>query len=195
MKTKKKSIRKTSTAKRRSSKPPVRKRSAKSGKPAQAAVGAEFIRTARRHLMGEYLPKFHACLDQLSDDDVWWRAHESDNSIGNLMLHLSGNMRQWIVAGLGGREFARDRDKEFSERRKIPKEELLDLFEKTVQDVDAVLGSFDPMRMTEVRHFQKWDYTCLYAIFHVVEHVSQHMGQIIYITKLKKAIDLKLVDV
>jgi uncharacterized damage-inducible protein DinB len=181
---KKKVVKRRSTSRKRAS-----------SKPKEGSIGAEFIRTARLHLMGEYLPKFHACLDQLSDEDVWWRAHETDNSVGNLMLHLCGNMRQWIIAGLGGQEFSRDRDKEFSERRKIPKDKLLGLFEKTVQDVDAVLDSFDPSKLTEVRHFQKWDYTCLYAISHVVEHVSQHMGQIIYITKLKKEVDLKLVRV
>jgi uncharacterized damage-inducible protein DinB len=167
----------------------------KSDKLPQASLGAEFIHTARLHLMGEYLPKFHACLDQLSDDDVWWRTHETDNSVGNLMLHLCGNMRQWILSGIGGQEFTRDRDKEFSERRRIPREELLGMFEKTVQEVDAVLDSFDPLKLIEVRHFQKWDYTCLYAISHVVEHVAMHLGQIIYITKLNKGVDLKLVKV
>ena len=63
----------------------------------------------------------------------------------------------------------------------------------TVHDVDHVLRDFDVAKLTEIRHFQKWDHSCLYAISHVVEHVAQHMGQIIYITKLRKGIDLKLV--
>jgi uncharacterized damage-inducible protein DinB len=174
-------------------KPAVKSRPAKSGVRRQNPIGSEFIRTARLQLMGEFLPKFHSCLDQLSDDEVWWRSHETDNSVGNLLLHLTGNMRQWIIAGIGGRDFTRDRDKEFSERRRIPRAELLEVFEKTVQEADAVLGSFDTQKLTEVRHFQKWDYTCLYAISHVVEHVSHHLGQIIFITKLKKGVDLGLV--
>ncbi len=166
---------------------------AKEVNPGPIDTGAEFIRTARTHLLREYLPKFQACLNELTDEEVWWRAHETDNSVGNLLLHLVGNMRQWIVVGIGGGEYSRDRDKEFSERRKISKTELATLFEGTVHDVDHVLRDFDTSKLTEIRHFQKWDYSCLYAISHVVEHVAQHMGQIIYITKLRKGIDLKLV--
>lgn len=154
-------------------------------------IGKEFITTARTALVKEYLPKFERCLMELSDDDIWWRAHETDNSVGNLILHLCGNMRQWIISGIGGKEFNRNRQQEFDERKHIPRQELLELFKKTVAEADEVLAAFDTSLLTEVRHFQKWDHTCLYAIGHVIEHLSMHLGQIIYITKLRKAMDLK----
>ena len=154
-------------------------------------VGAEFIACCRKHLMEEYLPKIKSSVEQLSDDDIWWRAHETDNSIGNLLLHLSGNIRQWIISGIGGAEFIRERQKEFDERTRIPRAELLQRFESTLSEADRVLERFDPGKLLEVRRFQKWDHTCLYAISHVVEHVAQHMGQIIYITKLRTGADLK----
>ena len=154
-------------------------------------IGAEFLASSRHHLMQEYVPKIKRCLDELSDDDIWWRAHETDNSIGNLILHLSGNIRQWIISGIGGAPDDRERQKEFDERMHIPRSELLQLFTSTLAEADAVLERFDTSKLLEVRHFQRWEYTCLYAISHVVEHVAQHMGQIIYITKLRKGVDLK----
>lgn len=161
--------------------------------PTSQDIGEEFVSMCRRVLAEEYLPKFISCVDQLSDDDIWWRAHETDNSIGNLLLHLSGNLRQWIIFGIGGVPYKRDRDAEFSERSHIEKKELLKKFTRTLEEVDSVLEKFDTSKLLEVRHFQKWDHTCMYAISHVVEHVGQHMGQIIYITKLRKGMDLKLV--
>jgi uncharacterized damage-inducible protein DinB len=157
----------------------------------QRAIGSEYISYSRRRLLKEYFPKIKSCLEQLTDDDVWWRAHETDNSIGNLILHLSGNIRQWIITGIGGGKDVRNRQEEFDERTKIPRSQLLQLFEETLREADTTLEQFDPEKLLEVRHFQKWDHTCLDAIFHVVEHVAQHMGQIIYITKLRKGVDLK----
>lgn len=154
-------------------------------------VGAEYIGYCRRRLLKEFLPRIQACFEALGDDDVWWRAHETDNSIGNLILHLSGNIRQWIITGIGEVPFARDRAREFSERARIPRSELLRRFETTLNEADRVLMNFDVSRLLEVRHFQKWDVTCLEAISHVVEHVAQHLGQIIYITKLRTGKDLK----
>ena len=158
-------------------------------------AGAEYIGYCRRRLMKEYFPRIQACLETLGEDDVWWRAHETDNSIGNLLLHLSGNIRQWIVGGLGEVPNERDRPREFSERGPIPKAELLKRFEATLNDADRVLTRFDSSLLLEVRHFQKWDVTCLEAISHVVEHVAQHLGQIIYITKLRTGKDLKFFNV
>ena len=157
-----------------------------------AAVGEEFIRVSRHRLQEQYLPKIRKCVADLSEEDIWWRAHETDNSVGNLLLHLSGNIRQWIISGIGGATDVRKRQEEFDERTHRPKDELLRIFEGALSEADNILEKFDPARLTEVRRFQnKWDYTCLDAISHVTEHVAQHMGQIIYITKLRKGVDLK----
>src|SRR4051812_12428501 len=108
----------------------------------EKSVSSAYIAYARRRLLEEYYPRIEKCFDLLSDDDIWWRAHETDNSIGNLILHLSGNIRQWIVGGLGGAPGGRDRDKEFSERDKIPKGELLALFRGVLEEADATLAAF-----------------------------------------------------
>ena len=155
------------------------------------SIGREFVATCRHRLMEEYFPKIERCILEVPEDDIWWRAHETDNSIGNLILHLTGNIRQWIISGIGGASDARNRPQEFAEREHIPKLELLRKFRETLTEADRVLEQFDVNRLVEVRRFQEWEHTCLYAISHVVEHVAQHMGQIIYITKLRKGVDLK----
>jgi uncharacterized damage-inducible protein DinB len=157
-------------------------------------VGSVYIAYCRRRLLHEYLPKIERCVTELSDDDLWWRAHETDNSIGNLILHLAGNVRQWIVSGIGGADDHRVRQQEFDERTKIPRSELLTLLRATLTHADSVLSGFDVSKLLEVRHIQRYDITCLDAISHVVEHFAQHTGQIIYITKLRNGIDLKFFD-
>ena len=88
-------------------------------------TGRAFLAEARRHLGEDYLPKIERCLERLTDEQVWWRASERSNSVGNLLLHLEGNLRQWVVCGAGGRVDARERDREFAERRPLARGELL----------------------------------------------------------------------
>ena len=87
-------------------------------------TGRLFLAEARRHLREDYLPKIERCLARLTDEQVWWRAGEHSNSVGNLLLHLEGNLRQWVVCGAGGCEDLRERDREFAERRAVPREQL-----------------------------------------------------------------------
>jgi len=154
-------------------------------------LGKAFVEDARKWLCSEYPVKLRQCIEKLSEEDIWWREHETDNSIGNLILHLSGNVRQWIVSGIGGAQNRRDREKEFSERKMIPKARLLSDLEQVLKEADSTLRAFDPEKLLEVRHFQVDETTCLDAIFHVVEHFSGHLGQIIYITKLRTGTGLK----
>lgn len=150
-----------------------------------------FIECCRTKLTKEYLPKIEECLAHLSDDDIWWRAHETNNSIGNLMLHLAGNIRQWIFHHLGGNEFERQRDKEFSERAQIPKRQLVEHLRSAVIDVDGVLKDFPVEKLLHQYTIQKYTVTGLEAILHITEHFSYHTGQIVYITKLRTGKDLK----
>jgi uncharacterized damage-inducible protein DinB len=149
-----------------------------------------FITRSRALLTAEYLPKIERCLEKLTDEQVWWRANPESNSIGNLMLHLSGNARQWVVCGLGGAPDVRDRPQEFSERRVMSRAELLSNLRRTVREVEKALAQFDPAGILERRTIQGGEVTALEAILHVVEHFSMHTGQIILLTKLLTATDL-----
>jgi uncharacterized damage-inducible protein DinB len=137
------------------------------------------------------MPKIRECLDELSEEDVWWRAHETNNSVGNLLLHLSGNVRQWIVSGIGGKPDNRQRPLEFSERNAIPKRVVWLKLQDSVAEACQVLECFPVEQLLEQRKIQGFDNTALQAVFHVVEHFALHTGQIIYITKLRQDRDLK----
>lgn len=157
-------------------------------------LGKAFIARSRYHLSEDFLPKIERCLDLLSDEQIWWRANGKSNSIGNLVLHLSGNARQWIVCGLGTSSDARDRDAEFAQREVISREELLLRLRQTIAEVDKTLAQFDSDSLLEVRKIQGNEVSALEAILHVVEHFSMHAGQIVYITKQLTAHDLHFYD-
>lgn len=157
-------------------------------------VSEAFIQNARELLRGEYLPKIERCVEKLTDEQVWWRPNPESNSIGNLLLHLSGNARQWIVSGLGGATDKRQRQSEFDERKVIPRDELLRILRTTIADVDNVLAGFDPARLLDKYPIQGTEATALAAIFHVTEHFSMHTGQIILLTKMLADIDLVFYD-
>ena len=155
-------------------------------------IAREFLDKSRHLLLEEYLPKIERCLDELSDEDVWWRPNEASNSIGNLMLHLRGNLRQWIIGGVGQRPFERQRQQEFDERSLIPRLELLARLKATLHEVDDVLAGLDPESLLTIRQIQNFEGTLLEAIYHVVEHFAMHSGQIITVTKMRTGRDLAL---
>jgi uncharacterized damage-inducible protein DinB len=166
-------------------------------------IARAFIAEARRLLSGDYLPKIERCLEQLDDADVWWRPNAQSNSVGNLLLHLAGNARQWIVAGVGGAEDKRERQTEFeagtqqqtSDDALPTAQELLANLRATLAEVDAVLARLDPASLLERRTIQGLrGVVILPAIFHVVEHFSMHTGQIVQLTKMRAARDLAFYD-
>ncbi len=155
-------------------------------------IAEHFINESREFLSAKYLPKIERCLEQLTDEDIWWRAGKESNSIGNLLLHLEGNVREWIVGGVGKLSFERVRQQEFDERRMISRAELIERLRKIVAEADAVLANTDAAILTERRQIQGRDVTVLRAIYHVVEHFSMHAGQIFMLTKMRTERDLKL---
>jgi len=158
------------------------------------SVPRAFIDRAIEFLTGDYLPKIERCLEQLTDQQIWWRPNAESNSIGNLVLHLCGNARQWIVCGLGAAPDNRMRDAEFARRDVIPRAELLQLLRTTLADVETVLRDLDATILLEKRTIQGSSVEVLEAIFHVTEHFSMHTGQIIMLTKMLTATDLHFYD-
>ena len=159
-----------------------------------SVVSAQFISQARNFLKTEYLPKIERCLERLSDEQIWWRANQESNSIGNLVLHLCGNARQWIVCGLGLETDKRERQKEFDQRDAIAKEKLLALLSSTISEVDQTLAQFDNSKLLDNFQIQGTEVDALGAIFHVTEHFSMHTGQIIMLTKMLTGTDLVFYD-
>jgi len=158
------------------------------------ATSQAFIAHASNFMLGDYLPKIERCLEKLTDEQIWWRANEESNSIGNLILHLCGNARQWIICGVGGAPDNRDRDSEFAQRDTIARDELLTLLRSTLDEVHSTLLHLDPSLLLERRKIQGNDVELLEAIFHVTEHFSMHAGQIIMLTKMMTSSDLRFYE-
>ena len=149
-----------------------------------------FLTLSRHYLQADYLPKIERCLDLLGTEDLWWRPNEHSNSAGNLILHLAGNVRQWIMHGVGGATDVRRRQIEFNERSPIPGTELKNYLRTTLAEADRVLTHLDPARLDDPITLQGNEVTVRGAIYHVVEHFAMHTGQIIYITKQRTDTDL-----
>ena len=136
------------------------------------------------------LSRIEACLGKLTEEQVWARGSENENAIGNLVLHLAGNVRQWIVAGVGGAPDTRQRDGEFSARGGNSIPELKERLRGIVTEAAAVIVATTPERLAERVTIQKYDVSVLEAIYHVVEHFSLHMGQIVFAAKMMTGSDM-----
>jgi hypothetical protein len=148
------------------------------------SIGQAYLAEARSTLQSS-LGEITHCLDQLHDEDLGWSNHPSHNSIQNIILHLCGNVRQWIVSAVGGAPDCRDRPKEFSDRRAIPKAELIKILKQTVAEADAALAACLPERLLETKRVQGFQTTLLAAVFDSVSHFVGHTHQIVYITRLR----------
>jgi uncharacterized damage-inducible protein DinB len=146
-------------------------------------VGALFIERSRFHLCVEYPAKIRHVLAALPEDTVWLRPAEGANSVGNLVLHLAGNLRQWIVSGIGGEPDRRNRNAEFSAREGLDRHGLQALLDEALAEVLRVLEDLTPDMLLESRAIQGRDTQVLSALYHAVEHASGHVGQLIYIVK------------
>jgi uncharacterized damage-inducible protein DinB len=149
-----------------------------------------FLKFSTQKLVMEYWPRLRECVESLTDEQVWWRPNEVSNSIGNLMLHLNGNVRQWLVTSFNDTEDSRTRSAEFSERAGIARSTLIARLDATVQDAAAVLSRLTEGDLLAKFRIQGYDGTGLDAVYHVVEHFGMHYGQIVYITKLLRGADL-----
>lgn len=152
-------------------------------------VAREFLRVAR-HEIEQGRRRVETCLAKLSEEQIWSRAHEIENSVGNLVLHLAGNARQWIVSGVGGAPDSRDRAAEFSRRDPLPAGELQAALDDAVCAADRVLADLDPAALLETRKIQVYELTALQAVYHVTQHFAGHVGQIVWATKRMTGEDL-----
>lgn len=134
--------------------------------------------------------RIQECLRRLSEEQIWARGSEGENAVGNLVLHLAGNVRQWIGSGVGRLPDVRDRDAEFAARGLISREELGNRLDQTVKEANRIIEGLTASRLQERVTIQDYEVSVLEAVYHVVEHFSQHTGQIIFATKLMTRQDL-----
>jgi uncharacterized damage-inducible protein DinB len=144
----------------------------------------DFLAFSRDRFLLE-LSKIRKCLAQVDEEDIWWHPGEGSNSLGNLIQHLCGNIGQWM-GGVGGAPRPRDRDSEFIDQPQLSKSELLARLDETIAMAVSVIDSLDPASLNDPLLIQWFQVTCLTAIYTTVRHLGEHMGQISFITKLRR---------
>ena len=143
----------------------------------------EIFLTEAAEKLAENLSRIEICVAKLSQELIWARDSENENGVGNLLLHLEGNVRQWILSGVAGAPERRDRPGEFAARSGPAGPVLMANLRSAVTDATRVIRSVPHGRLREAVRIQGYDTTILAAIFHVVEHFSGHTYQIILLTK------------
>ena len=142
---------------------------------------------ALRNRITKILPsQIRSCVEELSEEQLWWRPNEQANSVGNLVLHVSGSMRHYLSNRVGGIQYDRDRPAEFAERGPLPKQQVLETFDETIRQAAAILGSFDMSRFLDPTDEPDYVPTVFDLIFNISIHLAVHTGQIIYVTKALK---------
>ena len=152
-------------------------------------VASQFL-TFSADKLTQLMDRIEFCAGKLTPQQMWARGAESQNAIGNLLLHLNGNLRQWILHGVGGQPETRDRDREFAAHGGAAATELLARLRATVDEVAALIRSLPHARLLERHSVQGYDLTVLTAIYHVVEHFAGHAFQIYLMTKMLTGEDL-----
>ena len=147
-------------------------------------ITSDFLAFSRSKLLEEFWPRLRTCVESLTDKQVWWRPNDASNSVGNLLLHLNGNVQQWLVGSFNRSDAARNRPAEFAAKDGASAAVLLQQLGATLDQVSAVLARLTEAELTATYHIQGYTVTGLHAVYHVVEHFGMHYGQIVYITKL-----------
>lgn len=153
-------------------------------------LGNALIEEARRRLFVDSQPRIHKCLSLLTEEQIWQRPNEETVSVGNLVLHLCGNVRQQIVSTLGGAADNRIRSVEFSETGPIPTAKLLQEIDTALDEVRETLDRLDPESLLNMHPVQSYTESGVSILVHVIEHFSYHVGQITWVVKSTQAVDV-----
>ena len=145
----------------------------------------------RRRIFEESIPRIKKCLNELTEEEVWYRPNENTVSIGNLCLHLCGNVRQWILSGLGKVEDNRNRPLEFSEKGPLPSAYLIAEMDKLQEELEQLIDNLKIEDLVNVHPVQVYEETGVSIIVHVIEHFSYHTGQITWAVKSRKNVDMQ----
>jgi hypothetical protein len=149
-----------------------------------------FVDFSRAKLLEQYWPRLRGAVEPLTNEQLWWRPNPASNSIGNLLLHLNGNVWQWLVASFNRLEDARDRPAEFNAREDGSSGELLARLGHTMQEASKVLARLTAQDLVVRFEIQGYTVAGLEAVYQVVEHFGMHYGQIIYLIKMMEGQDL-----
>jgi uncharacterized damage-inducible protein DinB len=142
----------------------------------------------------QFAGRIDVCLGKLNEDQIWgrgaWKKKDNENAIGNLVLHLTGNVRQWILSSLGNTPDTRDRNSEFAASGGSTAATLSANLRQTVEEATRIVVGLQTDQLTQIYDMQGYQVSGVHAVFHVVEHFAQHTGQIIFATKMLTGEDM-----
>lgn len=142
------------------------------------------LHVTRTRLLRDYPEQIAACLDALSDDEIWWRPNEQANAVANLVLHLVGSNRYYLEQVIDGRDIGRDRAAEFAARGGRSKAQLVEAWEQARRAAGQVLDTLDASQLAQTTDRSGTVTTYAQILLHVTHHNAAHMGQIVWITKM-----------
>lgn len=151
----------------------------------ERTLDATLLHLVRTRLVDDYPAQIGECLDLMDDTDVWWRPDETVNALGNLVLHLAGSNRYYVGYGIGGRETHRDRDAEFAARANPGRGEIVRHWHETTRVCAEVLGAIVPSDLMNTTSRTGKETTIAALLLHVSHHTAVHVGQIVWITKMR----------
>jgi uncharacterized damage-inducible protein DinB len=149
------------------------------------ALDAEFLQMVRHRLLDEFPGQTRACLDALGEDDLWWRPNDQANAVGNLVLHLAGSNQFYLGHAIGGGGDVRDREAEFGARGQRSKADVFAVYDDARATVQRVLDTLTPARMVETTMATGRSSSFARILMHVTHHNALHIGQIVWVTKLR----------
>ena len=149
-------------------------------------LGTLTLEAIRARICRVFPAQVRAAVDALDDGQLWWRPNETSNSIGNLVLHLSGSLNHYLNRAFGGLDYTRDRDAEFAERRTIPRAELMAVFDGMVSGAEKAFDRITPARLTGPATEPKLYTHVVEELISICVHVGNHTGQIVWIAKMLK---------
>lgn len=155
------------------------------------SIKNELISITRNRLIEESTERIKQCLIQYSTKELWYSTHNNHNSIGNIVVHLLGNITQYILSGIGSQIDNRTRDLEFSENKNLSAHKLIEQLDGLMIKVNQVLNTINDDDLLKTQRVQCFDMTTVDILIHVIEHCSYHTGQIVYYTKYLKNIDTR----
>jgi uncharacterized damage-inducible protein DinB len=147
-------------------------------------IAPAVLESLRARITGVFPGQIRQCLEALDDEQIWWRPNEGENSIGNIVLHISGSLNHYLNRNVGGIAYDRDRAAEFAERRHIPKVDLLQIFDDMVAKAEQTFDGLTPERLAEPSPEPTMHKLVVQDLINVAVHIANHTGQIVWITKL-----------
>ena len=147
-------------------------------------IAAAVLDSLRARIAAVFPAQIRQCVEALDDEQIWWRPNEKENSIGNIVLHVSGSLNHYLNKLIGGFDYNRDREAEFAERRHLPKAELLQIFDDMVSKAEQTFNALTPERLAEPSPEPKMYKVLVQDLIGIATHLANHAGQVLWITKM-----------